>query len=68
MAYDIHGFLFRNIGMEQVRCMTSFMSGAFPIWIRKVHVCNNPRLFGVLYNMMTPLMDDRVKGNMVFHG
>ncbi|XP_023340745.1 alpha-tocopherol transfer protein-like [Eurytemora carolleeae] len=71
MVCDLAGFGFkhlRNIGMEQVRCMTSFMSGAFPIWVRRIHVCNNPRLFGVLFNMMSPLMDERSKKNMVFHG
>jgi len=68
---DISGFglkHIRNFGIEQVKCMTSFMSGSFPLWIRKIHVVNNPSLFSVLYNMMRPLLDERVKNNMVFHG
>jgi len=68
---DLYGFGFkqlRNFGIEQVKCMTSFMSGAFPLWVRKIHVVNNPRLFSVLHNMMKPFLDERVKDNMVFHG
>jgi len=68
---DISGFGFkhlRNFGMEQVKCMSSFMSGSFPLWVRKIHVVNNPGLFSVLYNMMKPLLADRIKDNMVFHG
>ncbi|XP_023340744.1 alpha-tocopherol transfer protein isoform X2 [Eurytemora carolleeae] len=71
MVCDLAGFGFnqmRSHGMEQIRCLTSFMSGAFPIWVHKIHVCNNPGLFSVLYSMMTPLLDDRVKGNIIFHG
>jgi len=68
---DLYGFGFkqlRNIGIEQIKCMTSFMSGAFPLWVRKIHVVNNPRLFSVVHNMMKPFLDERVKDNMVFHG
>jgi len=68
---DISGFGFkhlRNFGMEQVKCMSSFMSGSFPLWVRKIHVVNNPGLFSVLYNMMKPLLADRIKDNIVFHG
>jgi len=68
---DMYGFGFkqlRNIGIEQVKCMTGFMAGSFPIWVRRIHIVNNPRLFGVLHNMMKPFLDDRVKDNMIFHG
>lgn len=68
---DCEGFSFkhiRNIGIEQVKCMTSFMSGSFPLWVRRIHIVNNPRVFSLLYNMMKPFLDDRVRDNMVFHG
>merc|ERR1712168_1698060 len=68
---DVQGFGFkqlRNIGIEQIKCMTGFMSGSFPLWVRKIHIVNAPRLFGVLHNMMKPFLDDRVKDNMIFHG
>jgi len=68
---DMSGFGFkhiRNFGMEQIKCMTNFMSGGFPLWVRKIHVVNAPRAFGIMHNMMKPLLDERVKDNMVFHG
>lgn len=68
---DLQGFGFkhlRSFGLEQVKCVTSFMSGSFPLWIRRIHVVNAPRLFAVLYNMMQPFMDERMKNNMIFHG
>jgi len=71
LVVDLAGFgfrHFRSITLEQIKCLTTFMSGSFPIWIRRIHIVNNPAIFSVLYNLAKPFLDDRVKNNMVFHG
>jgi len=68
---DVSGFGFRHLrclGLEQMKCIIAFMNGGFPIWFRRIHVINNPRLFGVLYNIAKPFLSERVKENIVFHG
>lgn len=68
---DVSGFGFRHLrclGLEQMKCIIAFMNGAFPIWFRRLHIVNNPRLFGVLYNIAKPFLTDRVTENIVFHG
>jgi len=68
---DMAGFGFKHlrcIGLDQVKCGTGFLAGSFPLWIRRIHIVNNPAVFSVLHNMMKPFLEDRVKNNMVFHG
>ena len=59
---------FRCLGLDQIRAIIAFLNGGFPIWIRRIHVVNQPRLFGVLFNMVKPFLDERVKDMIVFHG
>jgi len=68
---DVSGFGFRHLrclGLEEMRAIIAFMNGAFPLWFRKIHIVNQPRLFGVLFNMVKPFLPDKVKDNIVFHG
>jgi len=68
---DVSGFGFKHmrvLGLDQLRCIAAFMTGAFPLWFHKIHVINHPRLFNVLFNMIKPFLNDRVRDNIVFHG
>ena len=68
---DVTGFGFKHLrhcGLEQMRAIITFMNGGFPLWFRKIHVVNQPRLFGVLFNMIKPFLDERMKENIMFHG
>jgi len=68
---DVSGFGFKHIrviGLEQIRCIAAFMTGSFPLWFNKIHIINHPRLFNVLFNMIKPFLNDRVRDNIVFHG
>jgi len=68
---DVSGFGFKHIrviGLDQIKCIADFMTGAFPLWFHKIHVINHPRLFNVLFNMIKPFLNDRVRDNIVFHG
>ena len=43
---DVTGFGWRHIrclGLEEIKAVISFMLGAFPIWVRRIHIVNQPR-------------------------
>jgi len=68
---DINGFSFkhiRNLGIDQIRCIAAFLTGGFPLWFRRIHVVNYPRIFNVLFNMMGPFLNERIRSNIIFHG
>jgi len=68
---DVSGFGFRHIrviGLDQIRCIAAFLTGSFPLWFNKIHIVNHPRLFNVLFNMIKPFLNDRVRENIIFHG
>jgi len=67
---DIAGFGFthlRYIGLQELKCLCNFMTGAFPIWFRKVHIINNPRLFNVFLALTKQFMNDRFRDNVIMH-
>jgi len=67
---DIAGFGFthlRYIGLQELKCLCNFMTGAFPIWFRKVHIINNPRLFNVFLALTKQFMNDRFCDNVIMH-
>ena len=33
----------RCLGLEQMKAIVAFMNGAFPIWVRRIHIVNQPR-------------------------
>jgi len=68
---DIKGFSLkhiRNLGIDQIRCIAAFLTGGFPLWFRRIHVVNYPRIFNVLFNMIGPFLNERIRSNIIFHG
>eukprot|EP00092_Neocalanus_flemingeri_P013354 GFUD01014398.1.p1 GENE.GFUD01014398.1~~GFUD01014398.1.p1 ORF type:complete len:296 (-),score=64.73 GFUD01014398.1:523-1410(-) len=68
---DLQGFGFKHLkalGVEELRCLGSFLSGGFPMWFRKLHIVNNPRLFNMLYSILKGFLGPRIKDNVQFHG
>eukprot|EP00092_Neocalanus_flemingeri_P046969 GFUD01053049.1.p1 GENE.GFUD01053049.1~~GFUD01053049.1.p1 ORF type:complete len:294 (-),score=61.70 GFUD01053049.1:141-1022(-) len=68
---DMNGFGFKHLkalGVEELRCLGSFLSGGFPMWFRKLHIVNNPRLFNMLYTILKGFLGPRIKDNVQFHG
>ena len=37
-------------------------------YVGRIHVVNHPRMFNILYSMIKPFLNDRVRDNIVFHG
>jgi len=71
IVFDINGFGFKHLkalGFEELRCLGSFLSGGFPMWFRKLHIVNNPKLFNMLFNILKGFLGPRVKDNIIFHG
>jgi len=68
---DVSGFAFKHIrtmGIEQIKCVAAFLCGSFPLWFHKIHIIHHPRIFNILYNMIKPFLNDRVRHNILFHG
>ena len=63
IVFDINGFGFKHLkalGFEELRCLGSFLSGGFPMWFRKLHIVNNPKLFNMLFNILKGFLIQRL--------
>lgn len=70
MILDCKGFglsHLRHFNLDIVMCINSFLCGAFPLWFRKIHVVNNPMMFSVFGKLVGPLLNERVKANIIYH-
>jgi len=71
LVYDVKGFEaqhLRKFGLAEVRFFAEFLSGSFPVWIRQIHIVNNPKILDVLYNLILPFLGKRIRNNIIFHG
>ena len=57
----------RNLGINELKCLSQFLSGAFPIWMRRIHIVNNPRIFNMFLTLCKPFTSERVRENIVMH-
>lgn len=71
MVYDVKGFAAKHLGkwgLDELRFFGEFISGGFPIWIRQIHIVNNPKLLDVLYKLIKPFLGKRIRNSILFHG
>ena len=59
---------FRHFSMEDAKTVAGFMQECFPLWLRSLHVVNPPRVFQLLFNMVKPLLGQRVRDALMLHG
>merc|ERR1712227_557364 len=67
---DISGFGFKHLkhlGIDELTCLCNFLTGAFPIWIRRIHIVNNPRIFSVFLTLIKPFINERVRDITIMH-
>eukprot|EP00092_Neocalanus_flemingeri_P033223 GFUD01036129.1.p1 GENE.GFUD01036129.1~~GFUD01036129.1.p1 ORF type:complete len:295 (+),score=69.41 GFUD01036129.1:117-1001(+) len=67
---DIAGFGLKHLkylGLDELRCLCNFLTGAFPLWFRKIHIINNPRLFNMFLTLCKPFVNERVRENLIMH-
>merc|ERR1712110_359717 len=70
IVLDVSGFGFQHLkylGINELRCLCNFLTGAFPIWMRRIHIVNNPRIFNMFINLCKPFVNERVRENIVMH-
>lgn len=71
MVYDVKGFEAKHLkkwGLDELRFFGDFISGAFPVWIRHIHIVNNPKLLDVLHKLIKPFLGKRIRNSIIFHG
>merc|ERR1711936_935444 len=69
LVLDVQGFTWkhlRNLGITELRLAAAFLTGSFPLWIRKIHVVHQPRIFGILLNLVSPFFSDSI--SVALHG
>ncbi|EDS40010.1 cellular retinaldehyde-binding protein [Culex quinquefasciatus] len=67
---------FEGLGMKQVKGMSpggtkrllSFIQEAAPLRIKGVHFVKEPMLFNMVWALMKPFVNDKLKKRMYFHG
>merc|ERR1712066_126531 len=57
----------RYFGPRDIRCLAALLNGAIPVWIRKFHIVNHPRVFGMFFGLVKPFLNERIRDNIVFH-
>lgn len=71
VVYDFKGYEMRHFtkfGLNELRFIGEFVSGGFPVWIRHIHVINNPKLLDITFNLTKPFLSKRIRNNITFHG
>ena len=71
VVLDLDGFGLKHLkafGIQELRCIGSFMSGGFPVWFRAIHYVNNPWIFNKLFSLLKPFLSEKVKKCITFHG
>jgi hypothetical protein len=68
---DLAGFGFRHLtalGLQELRCLGTFLSGGFPLRFTAIHFVNNPRLFNTLYALLKGFLSESIANAVRFHG
>ena len=58
----------KHLGVNEIKLASAFLSGSFPLWTRRIHFVNQPRLFAVLMNIVRPFLSENAKDVLNFHG
>jgi len=70
VVLNADGFSFKHLryfGLHPIKCLASFLNGAVPLWFRSFHIVNHPRVFHMFFSLIKPLLNERIKDNIVFH-
>ena len=71
VVLDLAGFGFKHLrafGIQELRCIGSFLSGGFPVWFRAIHYVNNPWIFNKLFSLLKPFLSEKIINCITFHG
>jgi len=68
---DLEGFGLKQLGalgLEEMKCCGDFLSGGFPLWVRRLLFVNNPKVFDILFSVLNPFLGERIKNHVKFCG
>eukprot|EP00090_Calanus_glacialis_P046822 TRINITY_DN9385_c0_g1_i2.p1 TRINITY_DN9385_c0_g1~~TRINITY_DN9385_c0_g1_i2.p1 ORF type:complete len:298 (+),score=58.99 TRINITY_DN9385_c0_g1_i2:254-1147(+) len=68
---DLVGFGMKqlgSLGLEEMKCCGDFLSGGFPLWVRRLLFINNPKVFDILFSVLNPFLGERIKNHVKFCG
>lgn len=68
---DLEGFSFshfRQMTPNHTRRIIALVQDCFPARFRDIHVVNEPTLFGVLFNLLKPFLNEKLKNRIFTHG
>jgi len=68
---DLSGFGMKQLGalrLEEMKCCGDFLSGGFPLWVRRLIFINNPKVFDILFSVLNPFLGERIKNHVKFCG
>jgi len=57
----------RAISLEDGKNLAGFFNVSFPIWLHQTHVLSAPRVFHMLFAMLSPFLSASVRDTVVFH-
>ena len=58
---------FKQTGFTELKWSAYFTQETFPLWFRAIHVINTPKMFNAVYNMIKPLLNQRIRDTIIFH-
>lgn len=67
---DCAGFGFKqftSISLTDLKYAAMLAQDHFPMWFRGIHLMNCPRLSYVMYQMVKPMLNQRIRDAIVFH-
>jgi len=70
VVLNVDGFSFKHLrymGVQQIKVLAALLNGAVPLWFRKIHIVNPPRVFNVFFGLIKPFLNERIQDNIVFH-
>eukprot|EP00092_Neocalanus_flemingeri_P021564 GFUD01023389.1.p1 GENE.GFUD01023389.1~~GFUD01023389.1.p1 ORF type:complete len:299 (+),score=62.38 GFUD01023389.1:109-1005(+) len=70
LLLNADGFSFKHLryfGINQMQCLAAILNGAVPLWFRRFHIVNQPRVFDVFFGLIKPFLNERIRDNLVFH-
>eukprot|EP00095_Tigriopus_kingsejongensis_P008647 maker-scaffold426_size175065-snap-gene-0.47 protein:Tk08647 transcript:maker-scaffold426_size175065-snap-gene-0.47-mRNA-1 annotation:"alpha-tocopherol transfer protein" len=67
---DLTGYGFnhmRKFTLDDVKSSIALIQSSFPLWFRALHMINSPWLFNTTFNLIRPMLSERIKNNLFFH-
>lgn len=58
----------KNIDRNTVRIMTRLIQESFPLRFKRIHIVNEPTIFGAVFAVVKPFLKEKTVSRLTFHG